>query len=238
MRYLSGTVGVLTLVLLGAALLPGDRARADDKRPESKRPDGKQPADPSLLVFDIRMVRVETSHPEGIEQPCPLLSGDASTTRASWPEILAALKKRGKTTVLMDARTTTYPGRLTKVSEERQVPVILVQSRIQKAGQPAAENLAAARLRTGCKAELVVSEGALPGAASVALLEYKLETRGTMSATFPGAASSTETLHSWMGAHPALNAETLVLTHRQQVFTPGEDAPRGVEIYGFISVAR
>ena len=238
MRHLIGSAGVLTLILLAAALLPGDRARADDKRPGSKRPDARGSTGSLSQVFDIRMVRVEASHPEGIEQPCPLLSGSATTTQASWPEILAALKKRGKTTVLMDARTTTSPGKVTKVSEERQVPVILPQSRVERAGQAASENLAAARLRTGCKAELVVSEGARPGAPSVAFLEYKLETRGTMSATLPGATGPTESLHVWQGTHPALSGETLVLSHRQQVITPGEDAPRGVEIYCLVSATR
>ena len=231
MRHLSGLLVLSILCLATAALLPGHRAEAEDT-PRTERAPAKTGT--SLYVFDVRIVRVETPEPEGIEQPCPFLSGSGSTTRATWPEILTALKKRGRTTVLMDGRTTALHGTKTRISEERSIPGMAVQSRVLKGSGETSENLHAVNTRIGCTVELLVSDVRT----AYKQLHYNLQTRATLATTHPGATRFNEARHSWEGSHPALDNETLVLTHRQQVLTPGEAAATGIEIYCFISMGR
>ena len=232
MRHLSGLLVLSILCLATAALLPGHRAEAEDT-PRTERAPAKTGT--SLYVFDVRIVRVETPEPEGIEQPCPFLSGSGSTTRATWPEILTALKKRGRTTVLMDGRTTTLDGVKTRILGERAIPGMAVQSRVLKGSGETSENLNAVTMRTGSTVELVVSS---VRATTNKQLHYQLDTRATLAATHPGATGFNEAKHSWEGSHPVLDDETLVLTHRQQVLTPGKTAATGFEIYCFISMGR
>ena len=222
MRMRTLFVGALALACLtiGSVGLPGDDARAE--------PDAKGAA---VEVFDVRIVRVVTAVPETIENPCPILSGTDTTTELGWAEVLAALKKRGATQVLMDQRVTGAQGQLVRANQERQVPVIAPQSRVKKTSGEASENLAAARMRMGCKADLIAATGQAHGGR----IEYKLEVRGVLPKTSQAAEGPTETLTTWEGSHPPFAKRTLVLTNRQQARDPGASAAQGIELYCFVT---
>ena len=194
-------------------------------------PAGADPAPTETEVYDLRIVRVETPVPEGIEAPCPILTGAETTTSASWPDLLAAVKKRGRARILLDRRITSAPGQLAKAYEERQVPIIAPQSRTREADGAVRENLAAARYRSGCKLDLVTSQRP-----DGVWLGYKVEVRGVLEAMSKEATAATETLHTWEGGHRSFTGRTFVLTHREQVQDPGDAAARGVELYCFVTM--
>ena len=172
-----------------------------------------------------------TAAPETIENPCPILSGADTTTQLGWPEILAALKKRGATQVLMDQRITGAPGQRVRCNQERQVPVIMPQTRVKQPTGGQTENLSAARIRMGCKADMIAHRAG----PSDGRLEYKLEVRGVLAKTSQAAEGPTETLTTWEGSHPGFAKRTLVLTNRQQVRDPVAPAAQGVELYCFVT---
>lgn len=205
-------LAAIALFLAVFAFLSSDAARAGDDA-------AKQAA--KLLVYDVRIVRVVTPTPEGVEQPCPFLSGDATTITASWATVLAALKKRGVTTLLMDQRATGHAGEPVKMSDERQVPVVAMTTKTLTS-----ETLQAARIRSGCKIQLVAGPDGLT--------TYRAEIRGAADPTSSLATSAIETLTSWEGCHAALDGKTLVLSHRVQQLDPGDKSARGVELYCFI----
>jgi hypothetical protein len=211
MRMHYSGLAAIVLLLGVCALLSSDVARAGE---EATRP-------ASVRVYDVRIVRVLTPTPEGVEQPCPFLKGDATTVTTAWPDALAILKKRGETAILMDQRLTAAEGTISKASDERQVPLVLMQSRTLTG-----ENYAAARARMGLNVDL------LPSAAQG--LQYKVLIRGVWGLTSKIATGPTETLTVWEGNHATLDGRTLVLTNRQQQRDPGDVSARGVELYCFI----
>jgi hypothetical protein len=232
MRFRPRPTALLLCLALVALVAPGisrDSAQAD---PPEERPSGRMSR---TQIFDVRIVRVDTPTPAGVEQPCALLKGAQTTTALPWPELLGLLKKRGTTRLLMDRRLTSTTGVVVRGSEERQMPILQLNSRSVREGEGGTENQAAARLRSGCKAEFLVSTERPAGAS----LSYKLETRGVLESSSKQAEGATETLHTWDGAHPLFGLagpETLVLSHREQVRDPGDDAARGVEIYCFVTL--
>ena len=108
-----------------------------------------------------------------------------------------------------------------KMRDDRQVPVIQITTRTL-----AGETHQAARIRSGCKIELI-------GGAD-RLLHYQVEIRGAQDGPSKVATGPTETLTSWEGNHIALDGKTLVLSHRVQQLDSGEKIARGVELYCFI----
>jgi len=215
MRIHFTVLAAIALLLAVCAFLSSDVARAGDPAEDAARQAAR------LLVYDVRIVRVVTPTPEGVEQPCPFLRGDATTITASWGDVLDALKKRGTTTLLMDQRVTGCAGDRIKMSDERQVPVLQFTTKTLTS-----ETHQAARIRSGCKIELI---GGPDG-----LMNYRAEIRGATDPTSSLATAAMETLTSWEGCHAALDGRTLVLSHRVQVLDPGDKNARGVELYCFI----
>jgi hypothetical protein len=200
----------LGLLLAAAALVGPGAARAGDE--EASPPEG-------VWVFEVRVVRVDPATPETSEAPSALESVTGTTVKTGWPEILAVLKKRGKTTLLLDQRLTTLHGTKGQLNSERSVPILALNSEDMHNAQKRS-----ATVKTGCKFEATVTEH----------MTYRLEARWTLDA--PGGDHGPPQLTTqWQGSHPALKGDTLVLSYREQVDQGAGKAARAVEIYGLVT---
>lgn len=172
-----------------------------------------------VWVHEVRVVRVDPAAPEVSETPSVLESATGTTVRMGWPETLAALKQRGRTTVLMDQRLTTLEGLKGHAGGDRSVPILALNAKdLQN------EQRRSARVRTGCKFEATVT----------AHLQYDLEVRWILD-TPGGDNGPPELTTTWSGTHTTLDDETLVLSYREQVAQAQGKPPRAVEIYGLIT---
>jgi hypothetical protein len=200
-RWLS----VLTLACAGL-WSSGSQARAEDPVERTA----------STWRFDIRVLRVTSSYAT-VEQ-APTLPGMTSfgVTAATWAELLAALKARGSTQIVMDRNVTALPDR----------PFSVVQSWTKNVLMPTRS--------TGVVSERVaspVSSGVdvrLTFNAATGLLEYALDLRWT---DVPQQVEPVSSATSWTGTQSLAGDGTLVLRHADQ-----ERAPSGgTEVYVLIS---
>ena len=204
----------LTLVLI-AGLLPASSVRGEE---------GPGTSDAATWLFDVRLVRVDAPTPEAVESPAPWEGAGACTTSLTWPEILAQLKTRGRTTLLLDQRITALAGSEALASQTGDRQIQQLQSRDFNN-----ERWSSAPLVTGGTAKLRVGDGDA--------LTYQLEARWEIPSNEDGVRSLLRT-SKWAGTFRAIpNGGTLALTYREQIRTWGE-ARVGTEIHAFVTMRR
>ena len=212
------TIGALSLALLaGLCAMGWQPAVADDK------PAAKAPATPNVWIYDVRMVRVDPATPEGAEKPGPFADLSGTTTRATWPEALAALKNRGQTTLLMDQRVTALESEKGMVETSRSMPMLAASFADDNNRQ-----LRSLRMMVGCQAAL------LTGGAGGATFSYDLEVKWTLHHPVADLGSP-EVKTRWSGSHTTLAGKTLVLHSREQVLASDGKSLRAVEIYALVT---
>ena len=199
---------IFLLSLLAVSAVAG-AARADDGE------DGAA----GVWVYEVRVVRVDPAVAETSETPSTLESATGTTVKMGWPEMLAALKQRGRTTVLLDQRITKLEGVKGYAMTERAVPIVSIASSDINNTQKRS-----ATIKTGCKFE----------ATTTTHLQYNLEAKWILDAP-GGDFGPPQQVTGWNGTHPNLSGETLVLSYREQVDQGPGKAARAVEIYGLIT---
>jgi hypothetical protein len=170
----------------------------------------------------VRVGRVDPPTLEGAEAPGPFPYMQGTTVDVGWPEALAALKKRGATTILSDQRLTTTTGFKAQIQSERQVPIIAVNfadvNNVQKRS---------AVVKTGCKFEVTPTGGSF---------RYEAEARWALAADeVPETEAPPQLTTAWDGTHPDLDGSTLVLHYREQIKAAKDRPARAVEIYALIT---
>lgn len=203
----------LLVLTAGSILLSGVNARADEGKAEAALGKG------SVWVYDVRVVRVDPATKEGAEAAHPFGSLSGTTTKLAWPAALAALKKRGTTTILMDQNITTMPGDKARGHAERVVPIMSLNFASRNDEQKRASNV-----KTGCRLDLHPLADRLQYG-----LHVQWALQGRTSEDPPE-----QFVAEWNGSHPPLAGETLVLHYREQV-AQGKSAARAVEIYGLVT---
>jgi len=209
-RLIPAALALLALGTMGLLIGPGARAEEGTATPKL----------PATWVYDVRVVRVDAD--AAVVEVAPSwepAGASGATTTSTWADLLAGLKARGRTTILLDQRSTTWSDVKTALKQERRRPLLTLRNR-----NGPTDIWEASYVETGAKAELVsTSHG----------LSYDVNVRWEEAPGEGGLAplGSTE----WSGACSDLKAgETLVLSHRQQQVAqpPG---PQGLEIYVFIT---
>lgn len=206
--------GVLCLALMGtASVLLGPRARAEDAPSTPKVPES--------WVYDVRVVRVDTSDAAVVETATPwkATGASAASTTSAWSDLLASLKARGRTTILLDQRVTAGDGIPTEVKHKRKRPVLALRVRSGNA-----ETWETSFIETGTSGELVATARSLQYAIDVTWEDApKADGTGSLGSA------------SWKGTRfGGTAAETLVLSHRQQQVSESAEQ-HGLEIYVFIT---
>jgi len=206
---------VLGLLALGAVgLLLGSGARADEGT-------GAQQAR-GTWVYDVRVVRVDSADPTVLETAPPWEPAGAAGARttATWADLWAGLKHRGRATILLDQRSTAMVGVKTSFKQNRKRPALTLQNR----AAPPNELWGVTFVDTGANVELVpMSDG----------LQYAIDVRWEDAPTAEGTGplGSAE----WNGSCSNFKAgETLVLSQRQQQ-AAGAVSPPGLEIYVLVT---
>jgi hypothetical protein len=203
----------LGLVALGAfGLLVGPGARADEGS------SGK-PAS-GTRVYDVRVVRVDATDSAVVETPPSWQAGGTAgaTTTAPWADMLGALRRRGRATVLLDQRLTTTQGMPTDFSQEQRRSVLSLVNRTDKT-----DVWQSTYVETGASGQLASGSDGLRYSVKVS---WEDRPSAEEMASFASA--------SWKGSHPDPAAgETLVLSYRQQI--AGDTASRGLEIYVLVT---
>lgn len=206
--------GVLVLAMLGVAgFLLGPRARAEDVPSTPKVPES--------WVYDVRVVRVDTTDPAVVETAPPWKAAgtSAASTSSPWSDLLAGLKARGRTTILLDQRVTAGDGIPTEIKHRRKRSVLALRAR---AGN--AETWETSFLESGTSGELVATAHGL---------HYTIDVTWEDAPKADGTGSVSSA--SWKGTRfGGAPAETLVLSHRQQQVSESAE-PRGLEIYVFMT---
>lgn len=208
------TLYVLGLALLAGGLLAtsGDQAWGDD---------GPSDALSGVWVYDVRVVRVDTTTPEITETSAPWEVTDGGpTVTTAWPVLLKQLKERGRTTLLVDQRVTAMAGTEAVVTQKRDRQIRMFQNQDLHN-----ERWQSSTISTGCTAKLSMQA---PG-----FLRYSVQVSwemGPEDSDLRPLAGST----AWSGTYPALRGETLVLSYREQVVYADRE-PRGVEIHVFVT---
>ncbi len=206
------TFSFLLLALFGGALaaVPGDVARADDK-PRA-----------GVWVFDVRIVRVDPATPEVSETQSVFEQAEGTTVPMGWPQILDALKKRGKTTILMDQRLTTVEGVKGRLNNVVDHPILMVNFSDDNNTQRRQ-----AAMKTGCSFEVIPTSSEMT---------YQVESRWALMRTqVKDTQAPPQGLTAWQGTHPALTGDTLVLHSREQIETIREASVKAVEFYALVT---
>jgi hypothetical protein len=201
----------LLLVFCPMAFNP---AVAEDK------PAAKAESSPAVWIYDVRLVRVDPAAAEGAEKAGPFAKANGTTTSASWPEALAALKNRGQTTLLMDQRVTALEGTKAEAKMVRSLPVLAAAFQ-----DKANRQLRSARLQTGCNAALTTT-----GASFFYDVEVKLALHPPTDDM-----GAPEMTTRWSGSHTTLSGKTLVLHSREQILSADGKSQRAVELYALIT---
>ena len=190
MRTLVTCAAVLALFIgLGAP----STAHAEDPQPGPKVN--------GAWLYEIRIVRVDPKAAADSEAGSPFPELSDTTIDLPWAAVLARLKERGRTTVLMDTRMSAETGIKTEVSDERITPIVALNFQDRNNEQYRAQPI-----KEGCSFEQTTATQ----------MTYRLQVRGT--ATPPVSMKPTaQYLVQWQGTHPRLAGRTLVLEHRQQV---------------------
>ena len=173
-----------------------------------------------VWIFDVHVVRVDSPHPEVAEQASPFAELEGATLGLPWPELLARLKLRGGTTLVLDQRVTAMPGHTARLNTDRTTPVLAVATESGDTAQRRAQ-----LVRTGVKFEATAADDQLL---------YALEIRG-VARTPTERDAVAETTITWNGTHPPLDGRTLVFHHREQVREGEPEATRTVEHYAFVT---
>lgn len=162
-----------------------------------------------VWVYEVRIVRVDPSEAAASEAGSPFPELERTTIDLPWKTILARLKARGTTRVLMDTRITAMDGIKTHTREEASTPIVALNFEDWNNQQYRSQII-----KQGCSFEQTTT----------GVLQYALQVRGTVT---PPASRRPPAQYvvDWQGTHPVLDGRTLVLEHRQQVALPPPGAP-------------
>jgi len=205
----SATILVAAGALLGTVASSGVRAARAEDKPIS-----------GVWAFDVRIVRVDPPTKEGAEAPPPFTSMTGTTTKATWRDALTLFKQRGPTTLLMDNNVTAVDGEKAAASSDRTVPILAVNF-----ANNADQQLRSTNVKTGCKLEVTPAGS---------LLRYSLQVQWTSPAA-TNLDAPEQFQAEWMGSHPRLDGDTLVLQYREQVPYGKDGTLRAVEIYALLT---
>ena len=222
-RRRPAVLGIVGLASFG--LLVGQGARAEDG-PVAPRPPAASAHE--SVVFDVRVVRVDPADPTVVEAPPPWQPGGAAaaTTTLPWADLLAGLKARGRTTILLDQRVTATDGTPTEFKQERRRAAQTLRHR-NAMNDAKTEVWETTFAESGASGELVVGPDGL---------RYRVDVRWDERAAMDEVASAESA--SWRGSHaPFPTGETLVLSHRQQHLS-GEGVLRALELYVLVTASR
>lgn len=208
----------LRRVLVGAALLGLSLATAPDAGG-----DGGAATRSTGWHVEVRVVRVTTS--AATVEHAPALPGSRpdGTTTAAWPDLLAALKARGTTQIVMDRSGSAVSGAPISL-EQRQSENVLATIRADRGNT----QLEARPLATGATVWLLVAgaSDALPPR-----LDYDASVEWARAS--PQRTAPITSLAKWKGAHAPVGDATLVLRHAEQDGLGG-----GTEVYVLIELRR
>ena len=112
MRMVTTTTAALALLLALGAMRP---AAADDAPGQATKQ--------GHWLYEVRIVRVDPGEAAASEAGTPFPELKDTTIQLPWSTILARLKARGTTTVLMDTRVNALDGVKSVVSEETSTPI-------------------------------------------------------------------------------------------------------------------
>lgn len=209
-------VAALALFLTFALLAPA--------RPFATADEGMSP---ETWTFDVRAVRVDASSPDIVEKHAPWEVDAQGREVASpavdlpWTKILAALKERGQTTILVDQQLTGVKGQEVDMIQNRDHQVRTFQG-----ADINNERWIGSVVSTGTKAKLLVGD----------VFEYEAEVRWAHSTKEPIGGLPTGMVR-WRGSYAVESGETLVLHHRNQKASPGVES-NGIELYVFLTARR
>lgn len=209
-----GASGVVALAVVAALGVAASGARAEDEVKPAR----------ATWVYDVRVVRVDTEVAATVATAPPWQADGRDTTDVRWPELLASLGARGRTTILLDQRVTAVSGEPTEFRQLRKRPVRALRHRTVAAPEQAgAELWETSSVETGVRGSMSASPHGLSFQ-----LEASWEQPGEDRMPIVQEAS-------WKGSHaPLADGETLVLHLRQQP-PSAADGPGGLEIYVLVA---
>jgi hypothetical protein len=116
LRWVLAVLGGVALGVAGAH--SGPRAAAEDA--------GTGPQRPATWVYDLRVVRVDPPAAEVVETAARATPAavTGATTTTPWADLLAGLKDRGRTTILLDQRGSAVEGGATEFHQQRRRSVL------------------------------------------------------------------------------------------------------------------
>ncbi len=211
-------VGFSLVALAAVAVIAEPGARAEDAAAAKPRV--------GTWVYDVRVVRVDSTISTAVEaapawQP---MGASGATTTATWADLLAGLKARGRTTILLDQKVTAVDRTATEFKQERRRPVLVLQDRVSSSAVGGDnERRSVSYVPSGANGQITpYPEG----------LEYRVDVSWEERPAADGMVSTGSA--SWRGSHSALTAgATLVLSHREQIGTA--EASQGFEIYVLVT---
>lgn len=206
------------LALCAGGLLLENGARAGDGP--------SAPPLPTTWVYDVRVVRVDATAPATVEAAPPWQPPGATgaTTKAAWADLLAGLKARGRTTILLDQRVTALHQEKTELKQDWRRVALTLRTR-QDGLQGKTELSDASYVETGTRGELTPSFDGL---------RYQFEVRWEEAP--PTEAGAPLGSVSWRGSHSSLpSGETMVLSYRQQLATGKDGGAPGLELYVLVT---
>jgi hypothetical protein len=219
MNSLHRVPALLTLLALGAlGLLVGSAARAEDGAAARQGS--------ATSVYDVRVVRVDPVESTVLEvaPPWQPVVAVGATTSVAWADLLAGLKRRGRTTILLDQRVTAIGGVPAEFKQERKCAVLMLSDRTVQDTAAKTETWRSMYNATGTSGQLVTTPDGL---------QYRVEVLWDERPTADGTAPMGNT--SWKGSYSNLKAgETLVLSHRQQQVA-GTEPIQSIEIYVLVT---
>ena len=209
---MKSSIVLLSLALLATGLLAssGDRAWSEDDA--TVAPAG-------VWVFDVRVVRVDLASPEVTESPVPWETSSPMVSMP-WTDVLAHLKSRGTTTLLLDQRGTSVWNEPLSLVQTHDVQIRAFQSQ-----DVSNERWGSSTLTFGCAANLAPLGGKH--------LQYDIEAKWLIDRVKPSERPIVS-MTRWKGTTPPLAGKTLGLSYREQVEVLGE-ARRGFEIHAFVT---
>jgi len=213
LHLIPAALGFLGLGALGLLVGPGARAGEPVAAPQG----------PATWIYDVRVVRVDPVDSAVVEVSPPWQpagTAGASTT-ATWAELLAGVKGRGRATIMLDQRLTAISSAQTLFEQTRKRAALALQSR-----SGSSENWNTTVVETGARGELQsLSDG----------LQYRIDVRWEDVPPADGTAPLDLRSAEWKGSCPNFKAgETLVLSHRQQQSAEAATT-KGLEMYVFVT---
>lgn len=204
MRALTPLVSLLLLGVL-AAFVPGSGAQAEEEALRAV-----------AWALDVRIVEVRSDPVAGLTPPFDV----GGTTRDfDFAKVVATLRARGATRVLMDQRVTAVEGSEAKATNEHVIPIERFDTADQNSRRVRFDTT-----RTGCAAALLPSETGFG---------YEIKAHWTFWPSLDDAVPAATT--TWEGEHRALQSgETLALHAREHVLDR-EAEPKVAEVYCFVT---